>query len=141
MKITVRVKQAGRKRPLLENRELEIAEIGIRPTLGALIDAIVDHEVADYNRRRSSEDFTPALSAALIDRGAESGKIAFGAIYNESNADAAKAREAARLAFEDGLFSVFIGETEIAKIDDIIELGDSVVITFIRLTFLAGSIW
>lgn len=141
MKITVKVKQAGRKHALLENKELEIEDIGKTPFLKDFLNAIVQHQVEEYNKKNTEENLLPFLSKAEISDQSASGKVGFGSIYNENKADLAKAQETAWQAFEDGMFSVFADENEIRNLDEIIELKDSTVITFIRLTFLAGSYW
>ena len=141
MKITVKVKQAGRKHALLENKELEIEDIGKTPSLKDFLNAVVKNQVEEYNQKNAKENLLPFLSKAEISAQAESGKVGFGSIYNENKADLERAQETALQAFEDGMFSVFADENEIGKLDEIIELNDLTVITFIRLTFLAGSYW
>lgn len=141
MKITVKVKQAGRKHALLENKEIEIEDIGKTPLLRDFLNSVVKNQVEEYNRKNAEENLLPFLSKAEISGQAESGKVGFGSIYNENKADLVKAQETALQAFEDGMFSVFADENEIRNLDEIIELNDSTVITFIRLTFLAGSYW
>lgn len=139
MKITVKLKQAGRKHALLENREIEIEDIGKTPLLRDFLNAVVKNQVAEYNAKDAEENLLPFLSKAEVAAQAESGKVGFGSIYNENKADLERAQETALQAFEDGMFSVFAGENEIRALDEIIELNDATVITFIRLTFLAGS--
>jgi len=141
MKIIVKVKQAGRKHALLENREIEIGEIGKTPLLEDLLNAVVRRQVEDHNRKEPGANLLPFLSGAEISGRAAHGKVGFGSLYNENKADLQAAQNAARQAFEDGIFSVFAGENEIGSLDEKIELNDSTVITFIRLTFLAGSYW
>ena len=70
-----------------------------------------------------------------------SGKVGFGNIYNEKKADVSRAQENVIMAFEDGLVRVFIGDCEQEKLDDNIDLKEGDVLTFIRLTFLAGRMW
>lgn len=141
MKITVRVKQAGRKHALLENKEIEIEDIGTTPVLKDFLNAVVKNQVAEYNAKNAEENLLPFLSKAEVSAQAESGKIGFGSIYNENKADLERAQETALQAFEDGMFSVFADENEIGKLNEVIELNDVTVVTFIRLTFLAGSYW
>lgn len=141
MKITVKVKQAGRKHALLENLQIEIEDIGKKPFLKDLLNAVVQNQVEEYNKKATEENLLPFLSKSEISNQSESGKVGFGSIYNENKADVKQAQETALQAFEDGLFSVFADENEIRKLDEIVELNNSTVITFIRLTFLAGSYW
>ena len=141
MKITVKAKQAGRKHALLENTEIEIENIGQTPLLEDFLNAIVKQQVEEYNRKPAEKNLLPFLSKREIQQQSESGKVGFGVIYNENKVDITKAQETARQAFEDGMFSVFADEAEIRSLKDKLELNDSTVITFIRLTFLAGSYW
>lgn len=83
----------------------------------------------------------PFLAKDEIANQAESGKVGFGAIYSENKVDLTVAQETALQAFEDGMFAVFADETEIQKLDEVVNISETTVFTFIRLTFLAGSYW
>lgn len=141
MQITVKAKRAGRKHALIENKVIEIDEIGVTPTLSEFLKAIVKQQVAEYNSKTSEKNLLPFLSKEEISNQAESGKVGFGTIYNENKANLTEARETALQAFEDGMFAVFADDDEIQKLDDVIHLNETTIITFIRLTFLAGSYW
>jgi hypothetical protein len=141
MKITVKAKQAGRKHALLDNREIEIEDLGKTPTLEELLKAVVRQQVEEYNKKDAEKSLLPFLSKAEIGHQAEAGKVGFSSIYNENKANVEQAQATALQAFEDGMFSVFADETEIRNLKDQVRLRDSTVITFIRLTFLAGSYW
>ena len=45
------------------------------------------------------------------------------------------------LGFQDGLFRVFLGDTELTELDEKLELQEGDTVTFIRLTMLAGRMW
>ena len=45
------------------------------------------------------------------------------------------------LGFQDGLFRVFLGDTELTELDEQLELQEGDTVTFIRLTMLAGRMW
>lgn len=141
MKITVKAKQAGRKHALIENKTIEIDEIGRKPSLENLLKAVVKQQVEEFNAKPAEKNLLPFLSKDEIERNAASGKVGFGSVYNENKADLVKAQETALQAFEDGMFAVFADETEVQKLNEIVTLNDETVITFIRLTFLAGSYW
>lgn len=141
MKIIIKAKQAGRKHALLENREIEIENIGENPSLEDLIKAVVKQQVEEFNAKPFEKNLLPFLSKEQIEQKSESGKIGFGSIYNESKTDITKAQETALQAFEDGMFSVFADGEEIKKLQDKIQIRSSTVFIFIRLTFLAGSYW
>jgi len=141
MKITIKAKQAGRKHALLENKIIEIEDIGRAPLLEDLLRAVVKQQVEEFNNKPFEKTLLPFLSKDEIQNQAESGKVGFGSIYNEEKADFAEAQETALQAFEDGMFSVFADDVEIRNIKDEVLLNELTVITFIRLTFLAGSYW
>jgi len=44
-------------------------------------------------------------------------------------------------AFADGLFVLFADDQEFTKPEETININSTTIITFIRLTFLAGSYW
>lgn len=141
MQITVRAKQAGRKHALIENKIIEIDDIGKKPLLEDLLRAVVKQQVEEYNRKPVQKNLLAFLSKEEIAEKSETGKVGFGSIYNENKADLSKAQETALQAFEDGMFSVFADDFEIKSLRGEVEFTDSTVITFIRLTFLAGSYW
>lgn len=141
MKIIIKAKQAGRKHALVENRIIEIDDIGNNPTLSDLLKAIVKQQVEEYNSKTPEKNLLPFLSKDEISNQAQSGKIGFGSIYNENKADLEKAQETALQAFEDGMFAVFADEKELQKLDESIRFTNETLFTFVRLTFLAGSYW
>ncbi|NLU92548.1 hypothetical protein [Chitinophaga sp. Ak27] len=141
MQITISVKQPGRKHALIDRQMLEIADLPDHPSLRELLLAVVAQQVADYNSKPLEKNLLPFLSSGEVADLVTTGKAGFGSIYNEHKADREKAQETALQAFADGLFAVFIDDEEIKKITDHFSLNSHTVITFVRLTFLAGSIW
>jgi ATP-dependent exoDNAse (exonuclease V) alpha subunit len=139
MQITFKAKQAGKKHALIENKIIEIDEIGEFATLATLLKAIVKQQVTEYNNKTAEKNLLPFLAKDEIAGQAETGKVGFGAIYNENKANLITAQETALQAFEDGMFAVFADDDEIQKLDEIVNLNKTNVFTFIRLTFLAGS--
>ena len=55
--------------------------------------------------------------------------------------DRVRALDTAYLAFEDGLYCIFINDEQSEKLDDSLNLKDGDILTFIRLTMLAGRMW
>lgn len=141
MRITVKAKQAGKKHPLIDNKFIEIDDIGNSPKLSEFLKAIVKQQLEEYNSKTPEKTLLPFLSKEEIDSQVTSGKVGFGTIYSENKADLKEAQETALQAFEDGMFAVFADETEISKLDEIVSFTDETVFTFIRLTFLVGSYW
>lgn len=141
MQIIVRAKQAGRKHALIENKTIEIDDLGSAPRFADLLKAVVKQQVEEYNRKPVEKNLLPFLSKDEVNAAAETGKVGFGSLYNENKADVAKAQAVALEAFEDGMFAVFAGDDELGNLDEPVQLNATTVITFIRLTFLAGSYW
>ena len=67
--------------------------------------------------------------------------ITFGICYNDKQQDIGKAIENAVQAFKDGIVCVFINDVKLLSADQKIELKEDDVLSFIRLTMLAGRIW
>lgn len=139
MQVFVNIKSIGKRKPILAQEPYELAsEI---KTLKDLITTVVTKEVERYNGRGVEEMLIPFLTAAEIKDQSTVGKVGFGRLYSDKKADLEQAITVALEAFEDGLFKVVINETEIEGLDTRINLQESDILTFIRLTFLAGSMW
>ncbi len=138
MTIQVLIKQAG-KRKQLAYAPLDIQESP--NALGALIEQIVQKEVRRYNSKPTDADIVRYLVKEEIDAQSPDGKIGFGRRFGQKKVDAAKAADAALLAFTDGLYRVFIDDKEIQTLEESIELTEGSIVAFIRLTFLAGRMW
>ncbi|MDR1687612.1 MAG: hypothetical protein LBS21_03245 [Clostridiales bacterium] len=139
MTVFIRLKSAGKRRAVLENVPYTISDTVL--TLRRLITEIVHLETEKYNSRMGESKIMPFLTEDEISDKSQTGKVGFGSIYSDKKADAAKAVETALLCFADGLFRVILNETEITGLDTPVEVKENDVITFIRLTFLAGRLW
>ncbi len=139
MELIINVKQAGRKQALFEKQVIEIDDIGNQPSLQELITAVVKQQVITYNSKPFERNLLPFLTDEQIADQTSSGKISFGSIYNEQKADVVKAQETALQAFEDGMYAVFADDEELKLLSGQTSLSPDTVITFIRLTFLAGG--
>ena len=141
MELKISAKQLGKKHPLIENKIIEIGDIGPHPTLQEVLNAVVAQQVHEYNSKPAEKSLLPFLDTTSIEEQAVAGKVGFGSIYNENKADLVKAQQSAIQAFEDGLFVVFAGDEQLTALKNIISLTPDTVVTFIRLSFLAGSYW
>ncbi|WP_212004605.1 hypothetical protein [Chitinophaga sp. HK235] len=141
MDLIINAKQAGRKHALIEKQKIVIDDLPESPSLRVLLNAVVKQQVTAYNDKPLEKNLLPFLSNEQIDSQTNTGKVGFGAIYNENKADLAKAQDVALQAYEDGLFAVFADEEELQDLDRTFVLKPETVVTFIRLTFLAGSYW
>lgn len=144
MNISISVKQLGKKHPLLQEKSIDLAIENPVITTQNLIESIVDYQVQLFHSSSfefededkihlPKENYLPILT--------DTGKVGFGALYNHNKVDLEKAQENAILAFEDGLYAVFYGDDQLETLNDKIDLSQNKNLTFIRLTFLAGSYW
>ena len=139
MKIYIRIKSAGRRRPVLENVPYEISD-NIQ-NVRDLLTEIVKIEVNKYNEKGTDVQIIPFLTSEEIEEQAETGKISFGRIYAEKKADKNKAIENALQCYQDGIVRVFQNEKELDGLDAKIHMQENDSFTFMKLTFLAGRMW
>jgi hypothetical protein len=144
MKLTLSVKQLGKKHPLLMENIIDLDISKNQVNLHELIEAVVTNQVEKFKNASfewedqdtihlPKENYLPLLT--------DTGKVGFGALYNHNTIDLQKAKETALLAYQDGLFVVFYGDDEIKSLSEMIDLSQNKELIFIRLTFLAGSYW
>lgn len=74
-----------------------------------------------------------------MDDMAVTGKIAFGIPFGTREADPKEAMETAIAGFQDGLYRIFINDTEAEQLDTFLELKEHDTITIIRLVMLTGG--
>lgn len=140
MDIKVNIKQIGERRQRIAPVVFRYERVP--RTLRELITQTVDICVAAYNERvRAGESSPEPLSADDVSDMAAVGKIAFGINYGGKEQDARIAAENALQAFEDGLYRVFLDDTELERLDEEPALSEDSSLTFIRLTMLAGRMW
>lgn len=144
MKINVTVKQLGRKHPILTTEPLEIAFEGSDISLENLLRLVVQQQVEAFNVKSfelEDEDYAKIPTENYLNILTDTGKVGFGSIYNHRKADLEKAQENVIQAFEDGMFAVFYNDEQLDNLTQNINLSLQHTLTFIRLTFLAGSYW
>ena len=144
MDLTISVKQLGKKQPILKESTFDLDIPTSIISVRILIELIVEHQVKLFNASSFEwdeedrvhlprENYLPILT--------DTGKAGFGALYNHSTIDLSTAQQNAILAYEDGLFAVFYGDDELTDLELSVDLSLNKTLTFIRLTFLAGSYW
>lgn len=138
MNLKIRIKQLGSRRDKIGAIDFSVENIP--HTTSELISECVSTCVAAYNNRIRQTDGKP-LTAEQIENMSEAGKIAFGINYNGKEADLSEAIKTAFQAYEDGLFRIFIDEEEAGALDDELSVSENNLITFIKLTMLAGRLW
>ena len=141
MQIRFSVKQLGKKRPFIDAKTIEIAgEYGETHTLQTWLTRIVIEQVTAFNQKRNEKSLFTFFEENEIEQEAATGKVRFGAIYNDAVANTEKAIETVLLAFQDGLIAVFIQDEQIEDLTAPITLEADTLITLVRLTFLVGSV-
>jgi hypothetical protein len=151
MKIYIKLKSAGKRKPALEDIPFvlpDLQELNDKCfTLRRLIEIIVRQEAAKYNARGTENMLVPFLTETEIEDQKNAGKVGFGRLYSDKRADPEKAVLTALQGFEDGLFRVVTGNSynnennEVSELDSVVNINEGDTLTFIRLTFLAGRLW
>ena len=136
--IQITVKAAGKRRAIMEQLSYTLP---VKPlSLKDLISALVTLEVQRYNDASNTENILPFLTDEAYQNGLDVGKVHFNtpiSTEKRSFQALAPAIDNALQAFEDGLFKVFINDTEITDSSPF-EIQENATVTLIRLTFLAG---
>ena len=145
--LTIQVKQIGRKKPII-TKELKISSIAIdsKIKLKDLIKEIVKIEVNKFQNRLNDQkanenNILSYLSPEEIENKARKGKIAIDYIENKNDVNLDEAIDTAILAFEDGIYFVFMDNEKIENMDDLIHVKNDSQLMFLRLTMLAGGIF
>lgn len=140
MRIKVNLKQIGQRKQKVAPVDFEY--LTPPKTVKELIEFTVTACVNSYNQRvRAGEGGIKPLSSEEITDMADIGKIAFGINYGEKEQDLGKAIENALQAFEDGLYRIFLNDNELEGLDTAVGLNEGDLLTFVRLTMLAGRMW
>jgi hypothetical protein len=139
LNVFITVKSLGKKKNHLDRLAWLLSEAP--STLKSLIIDMVTTNVRQFNERQTEMPLVPFLTQGDIELLGKSGKVGFGTLYNEKKANEDEAASSAILAFEDGIYRVFINGNEIERLDDPLMLHDGDEIAFVRFTMLAGSMW
>ncbi|NSB14630.1 MULTISPECIES: hypothetical protein [Clostridium] len=139
MRLYFNIKQAGSRKNFITKEEVVLE--CVPSTLRELIKYTVTSNVREFNENIKKERLVDYLTNREIEDKAEIGKVSFGSMYNDSKQDLGKALESAYLAYEDGIYKVFVGDKEAGKLDEEIELKGDDTLTFIRFTMLSGRLW
>jgi len=135
--IEIKLKKLGKKK--IKSFVVELQ--GSVETLKDFITQMVRHEVKRFNEKQDNPTIIPFLTPSQLDQKSQNGKVSFGDLYNGEKAIEEESVENALLAFQDGLFVVFVDDREIKEIDETIILTEKSEVVFMRLTFLTGTYW
>ncbi|WP_338999132.1 hypothetical protein LC560_04140 [Fusobacterium animalis] len=137
MKIIVNVKGLSRKKVIYQE-EVELKNK--ISTTKDLITELVKINVEKFNKKIDEKDILSIMTNENIAKAARIGKIG-DEVHGDKKANLEKALDTAYLAFEDGLYCIFINDEPTEKLDDSLNLKDGDILTLIRLTMLAGRMW
>ena len=136
MKLSINIKGLSRKK-VIHQEEIEIVnEIS---TTKDLIKELVTINVEKFNKKIDDKDILSIMTNEYAEA-ARSGKIG-DEVHGDKKANLEKALDTAYLAFEDGLYCIFVNDEQTEKLEDNLALKDGDVLTFIKLTMLAGRMW
>lgn len=137
MKVIINIKGLSRKK-IIHQEEVELTnEISVTKDL---ITELVKINVEKFNKKIDDKNVLSVMTDEYIAEVARSGKIG-DEVHRDKKANLKKALDTAYLSFEDGLYCIFINDEQSEKLDDSLNLKDGDVLTFIRLTMLAGRMW
>ena len=137
MKIIINVKGLSRKK-VIHQEEMELKNK--ISTTKDLITELVKINVEKFNKKIDEKDILSIMTNENIAKAARIGKIG-DEVHGDKKANLEKALDTAYLAFEDGLYCIFINDEPTEKLDDSLNLKDGDILTLIRLTMLAGRMW
>ncbi|ASG31149.1 hypothetical protein CBG60_07980 [Fusobacterium animalis] len=137
MKIIINVKGLSRKKVIYQE-EVELKNK--ISTTKDLITELVKINVEKFNKKIDEKDILSIMTNENIAKAARIGKIG-DEVHGDKKANLEKALDTAYLAFEDGLYCIFINDEQTEKLDDSLNLKDGDILTLIRLTMLAGRMW
>ena len=137
MKIIINVKGLSRKK-VIHQEEVELKNK--ISTTKDLIKELVKINVEKFNKKIDERDILSIMTNEYIAEAARSGKIG-DEVHGDKKANLEKALDTAYLAFEDGLYCIFVNDEQTEKLEDNLALKDGDVLTFIKLTMLAGRMW
>ena len=105
-------------------------------TARQIVEAPVRAEVAAYRARAGEASLVRVLTDQALRADLDQGAVRMGDQEPAGPVDVTAAVEAALLAFDDGMFKVFIGDREV---QDLVEVADGAAVLFLRLVPLAGG--
>lgn len=137
-RIVIEVKVGLRRTPQWARRELELDTDPA--TVAELLEAVVRHEVREFAERKSAAAMLQVLTERQLNEGAEAGRIVFGDQEPDPRRpDVEQAIEVAKLAFQDGLFFLFVNEQQKEYLADRLSWDGGREVMFLRLTPLVGG--
>ena len=142
MEIKVNIKSMAKRRHSVEPVVYDLPLGGEGTfTVRQLVTELTRAGVEDYNRRLEQPEILKCLTRENIEDQAQSGKVSFGVIYWEKEADFQKAADNAIQCFEDGIYRIFLDDKPLESLVEEIRVTEENTFTFVRLTMLTGRLW
>ena len=141
MAIAIRVEAAvaGRRRAGVAEQDVSV-ELAPGASLRDLVASVVATELQAYDRRREERTFISVLTAGALTEAVGRGSVRSGGTDEIAAAPAlGDAVATALLAFEDGIFQVYIDDEAIESLDEQVNLHEGSRLLFLRLVALAGG--
>lgn len=139
MRVYIQVKQLGKRKCSIEKMPVDFPAPPAH--VGELIEAIVSWQVCEYNERLQQSEVLKYLTQEEVENKTTSGKVGFAVNYNGKPAAEVEAITNALQSYEDGIFRIFIDDTETEDLSSPTGLKEESTITFIRLAMLSGRLW
>ena len=141
--ITIEGKVFGQRRPLFADWSLplppEWEQGSERVTLRDFITRLVLEEVHAFQDRQEQRQMVQTLTQADIERGLQKGKVDSGGRDAVAEVDPQQAVASALLAFEDGLYYIFIDAQQQERLEQEVYVRPDSHVMFLRLVALAGG--
>jgi hypothetical protein len=136
--VRVRAKVTGHRRRGRQERDLALALPPGPVTARQIVEAAVAAEVAAYQARAEEASLVRVLTDEALLDDLDRGAVRMGDVASAGPVDVAAAVETALRAFDDGIFKVFVGDTEVEGAVPV-DLADGAAVLFLRLVPLAGG--
>ncbi len=139
--IVIQARRLGKTKPIVPDWSVPIPEHGENDslTLRDLITYIVRQEVEAFMTRQEGRRFIRVLTEGQIKREAQRGKVDPAQHGEAQEVDPEVAVGTALLAFEDGLFYVYIDDRQYTRLEEPVVVGEGSRVTFLRLVALTGG--
>ena len=139
MRAYIQIKQLGKRKCSIEKIPIDFPVPPVN--VQGLIEAIVSWQVCEYNERLQQSEVLKYLTQEEVENKATSGKVGFAVNYNGKPAAEVEAITNALQSYEDGIFRIFMDDTETGDLSSPIQLKEESTLTFIRLAMLSGRLW
>ena len=139
MRVYIQIKQLGKRKCSIEKIPIDFPVPPVN--VQGLIEAIVSWQVCEYNERLQQSEVLKYLTQEEVENKTASGKVGFAVNYTGKPAAEVEAITNALQSYEDGIFRIFMDDTETGDLSSPIQLKEESTITFIRLAMLSGRLW